>query len=71
MNKARKFMIYVEGRSTPTRMHESRQEAMKELERLALTNVGKNIHLLEVEESFKIGITLTSLDTVKNVPADF
>ena len=43
------WMVYVEGKSSPTVCHYTRQEALNEMERLARqqSNIGKSVVLLE------------------------
>lgn len=46
-----KYMVFVEGRSSPSVKHESIAEAMREAERLSLLtpNIQSTVHVLKIE----------------------
>ena len=52
-NTSTKYMVFVEGRSNPKKVHDSYDSAEKEAKRLSAKEIGCNIMILSVVKTFK------------------
>lgn len=58
------YMLYVEGRSSPTVKHRTYLDAKREAERLAKNNPGKDVYLLSALDRFSTTtVTRTALSS--------
>ena len=48
-----KYMVFVEGRSNPKKVHDSYDSAAKEAKRLSAKEIGCNVSVLSVVKTFK------------------
>lgn len=48
-----RYMVFVEGRSKPKRVHDSYDSAEKEAKRLLTKEIGRNVMVLSVVKTFK------------------
>jgi hypothetical protein len=48
-----KYMVFVEGRSSPKKVHDSYDSAEKEAKRLSAKEIGCNVFVVEIIKAFK------------------
>ena len=53
-----KYMVFVEGRSNPKKVHNSYDSAEKEAKRLSAKEIGCNVMILSVVKTFKSKVTV-------------